>query len=220
MLTYGTLNQADKSRAWRALNPTPGTGIAGPAVTAFADTSAIYTLFNNAQSPPGKILYFDYLKLICTTAPGAGCTSFQVALALDTAARGMGAANLNTQVANSDTDTIGSVAPPINAGTTVAINRFGALTPTAATANRAFVGRTSFKTQATPCITVGDEFIIIANGEEQGFGPLSGTTAARFVMPTGIVSIGPGGLFLVHAWFPGAASGPSFEYEAQYWELS
>jgi len=220
MLLYGTLNQTDKSRAWRAVNPTVGTPITGPAVAAFSDTSAIFALYNNAQSPPGRVIYPDYLKLIVSSAPGITPTSLQIAVSLDTAQRGV-TANAGATVANADTDSLGAVTPPLPTASSIAFVQFGALTPTAQSTNRKIVGRSAAKTQASPCLTAGDEIIVIFNQNEEGLGALSGTTAVRIVVPTGLVSIGPGGLMLVHAWMPGlTGAGAGFEYEAGWWELS
>lgn len=213
MQTAGTLNQADKGRAWGATNTTVGTGIAGPAVTAFSDTSALFALANASASPPAKIIWPDYIQLLCTAAPGAGATSLQFAVTLDNIPRGV-TSNVGCILDNQDSDGIVSAK-------SIAFAQFGALTPSAASANRVVVARGVFKTQATPCLSVGDTYTIAFNGiGDPGFGLMSGAGAARYVNLGGAVQIGAGGLMLLHIWIPGNTGAPSFEFDAQWWELS
>jgi len=222
-----TMNQTDKGRMWRAINSAVGTPIAVANSTAFSDTAAIFALFNNSAAivagaaPPGRMIYPSYLRLI-VAASQTTATSFQLAVSIDTKQRGV-TADSGTQKTVADSDGLGvdvSAGAPMTAATSISIVQFGALTPTAQSPNRRFVLRSSAKTQAAPALTVGDEIFISFGGDDLGPGPISGAAASRIVVPSDLVSIGPGGLMLVHAWGPAGTVAAQFEYEAGWAELS
>lgn len=211
MLLYNQLNRNDKSRLWHVTNTTPGTGIASVAGTAFSDTVAALTLLNNTKNDPTvKEIIPSYLKLICT-APGTGSTSLQALIAVDNAPRGL-AANAGVVYGLSDSDSITGAADPD------VLTAFGALTPTAATAKRSVVCRSAVKTQAAPCLAVGDEYLFIFGQSEQGLGALNGAAANRYVIPVELVKLGAQGLMLLHLWMPANSGAPSFELDLAYYK--
>src|SRR5439155_843853 len=134
MQLFQTMNQTDKARCWAVLQTTIGTGIAGPNQNAFSDTSAVFALYNNSGSPPGRVIYPDHIKLICTAA---GTGSGKIAISIDSAQRGI-TANSGVQIGNTDSDSIGSVAGTIPAAGSIAFVQFGAIIPGAATSKRVF----------------------------------------------------------------------------------
>ena len=223
-----TMNQTDKGRMWRAVNPTPGTAIAGANTTAFADTAALFALYNNSSAgvvagaaPPGRMIYPSYLRLIVASGQTTA-TSFQLAVSIDTKQRGV-TADAGAAKTVADSDGIGvdlTAGAPLPTAASISLVQFGALTPAAASPKRAFVMRSSAKTQAAPALTVGDEIFISFGGDDLGPGPISGAAANRIVVPTDLVALGPGGLMLVHAWGPAGTVAPQFEYEAGWAELS
>jgi hypothetical protein len=219
-LMYGTLNQTDKGRRWAALNATIGTPVAGPAdnVTTPTETVALLSLYNNSGAglasgvvPPGRNLVPDYIKLIVGTA-GTGAAG-KLAVAIDTAPRGMGAADLNVQKGNADSDSIGDAAQNTNAASSISILRFGALTPLTATSKRKFV---SIDYLFSRTLVAGDEVFVTFGQEANLSAPVA--TASRIQVPIGFTTLGPGGLLLIHLY--GFSVAPTFELEAGWWELS
>src|SRR5262249_11440565 len=84
------------------------------------------------------------------------------------------------------------------------------------------VGRMVLKTQASPCIALGDT-LVFTFGDHGGMtmGLNSGTAAQCFVYNCGPVVLGPGvgHTFILHAWFPGlSTTAMASEIEVGWWE--
>ena len=212
MLLYGTMNQTEKGRLWRAVNPTPGTGIATPSGTGFNNASATFFIGNTSlPDASGRTLILEYVKLICSTNTLVGATSAQAAVLIDSQLRGQ-TADLNTSKAPADTDALSTAS-------TAALVRVLATGLAAISANARVITKAAVKVQAAPVVTVGDEIIFIFNEDLQGLGALSGAPAARYVVPGGLVSIDPQHCLSIHLWYPnGSSGGPSYEYEASWYE--
>ena len=216
--TYSTINQTDKGRKWVAVNSTIGTGVATNSLTAFDNTKATFVLFNNAASPPGRIIYPEYVRLLVTTAPAG--TAVHYAVTLDTAARGV-TSTTGCTVANTDSDAIGT-AGNLPTAASIAFAQFGAISLSAATTKVVNVAQGIFKAKvATPAAVVNDVYVLNFAQEETGVGNLNNAAEPiRVQTATGLVSVGPGGLFAFHTWVVGSAGAASYELEAGWWELS
>lgn len=207
MHLYNTLNQTDKGRRWAGVNTTPGTAIAGPGnLAAFSDVNALFALVNNAAvaAAPGRGIVPDYIKLIANT-PGTGVPRFVITL--DNIPRGV-TANTNMVLGNSDSDSLATA-------TSIAFAQLGALTPTAASAKRAIIAQDYLRGAA---LIAGDEILITFAEPTTGLGSTVATIATRMHVPVGLVTLGPGGLLLVHSY--GQTTATTWEVEAGWWELS
>lgn len=205
-MSAGHYGIADEGSYWKATNPTPGTAIAHATTAAFSATAALFCL-RNTDAEGAKRLYLDYVKLITVGTPTTA-TSAQMAMTID-----------NTNRFSSG----GSAITPVNVnmdsalGTIAALN-FGAVVLTAASGSVRLVARHTFKTQATPCLAVGD--VIIADfGTFQGQHSVqNGATAQALPGSFGPVILGGGDSLNFHLYYPAVTAAPTFEFEIGYWE--
>lgn len=196
--------QAAKRRYFRAVNPTPGTGIAMGVQTSFSDTANALLVLYSAT----KQIYPDYLRLICTAA-GASTTQSDLAIVTDTGDRKSAGGSALTVVSSNNAS--------VAAATTVAT--FGAVTATAANAKR-IQTRLRLKTQATPCWVAGDEVYVRFGAEPAGSALLSGTASARYSFDVGPVISSVAGSIVFHMWnTANAVTPPSWEVEVGFWEV-
>lgn len=207
MHLYNTLNQTDKGRRWVGVNTTPGTAIAGPGnLAAFSDINALFAMTNNAApaAAPGRGVVPDYIKLIANT-PGTGVP--RLVVTLDNIPRGV-VANLNVVIGNADSDSIAT-------GSSIVFAQLGALTPAAASAKRVILAQDYLRGAA---LIAGDEILITFAEPTTGLGSTVATIATRMHVPVGLVTLGAGGLLLVHSY--GQTTATTWELEAGWWELS
>ena|SRR6267142_532480 len=207
MHLYNTLNQTDKARRWAGVNTAPGTAIAGPGnLAAFSDINALFALANSAavNTQPGRGVVPDYVKLIANT-PGTGVPRFVVTL--DNIPRGV-TANSNVVIGNADSDSLATAS-------SIAFVQLGALTPTAASTKRAIIAQDYLRGAA---LIAGDEILITFAEPTTGLGSTVATISTRMHFPIGLVTLGPGGLLLIHSY--GQTTATTWELEAGWWELS
>lgn len=190
-------------RAFSAINPTPGTGIAAAATAAFSATAALL----NIRNPTEKRVYeLEYIRLICTAA-GSGTTSSEALVALDTgvARYASGGSQLTPVGGSMQVDDVSE-----------ALVRFGALVLNAESTLARRGAR--FKMRAA-IPQVGDEHVIVF-GEEavHAFNTLNGANAQRLLHTVSKKEIGPGQDFVFHMWNPAVGGAPSWEVEAAWTE--
>lgn len=194
---------------FRACNPTMGTGIAtAAATTAFSDTAALLVMSNSSVSATGPTIYLDYMRFICTAA-GTGATSFNVAVVIDTTQRyssgGTALTNVNASTGFSTTG--------------IASIHFGAVVAASAFSKRQ-VSRFILKTQAAPCMVVGDQYFMNFGSNSTALGALNGAAASQFAVDLGPVALAPNGnhSVLIQPWWPSMSAAASFECEIGWWE--
>jgi len=199
---------AGEGTYFRACNPTMGTGIAGAATASFADTATLLCLRNTSASADGPTIYMDYIRLICT-ATGTGGTSFNAAVVIEGANRYSSA---GTQLTPANCNSGFSTA-------SIADLRFGAVVASAAGSKRT-ISRMMFKTQAAPCMVVGDQYYLNFGSNASGMGALNGSAAQQFAVDCGPAALGPNGnhSLLLHSWWPSISAAASFEVEVAWWE--
>lgn len=186
------------ARTYKALNPTPGTGIAEAIKTSFAGTAATVQLRNPTANTKYKP---RYLRLV-NTVVGASTTRSEALVVLDTGADRYSSG--------------GSTLPPVCADISKvtpssALVRCGALVMAAETAN---VRRIARAEPRTAIMVQFEEWVFAFGDEDHVFNTLSGANAQRMVVDVGPVIVGPGSEMIVHLWHPGnAATPPSWEVE-------
>lgn len=202
------LTMAERGVLYRAMNTTPGTGIAMGIQTAFSDTANALAILRNTSSTK-KIIPIR-MRLINTVA-GATTTSSRLVLVSDTANRySSGGTDLTANIVNSDSG---------NGAASIADLRFGALTASAAVAKRQ-LANVALKTQAAPCWTIGDE-VVINFGLDADPGATSGAATLSIVknIPP-VVLRGQNHSLLFHMYNPAnATTAPSWECEFSWLEL-
>lgn len=190
---------------FKAISPTPGTGIAQAITTAFSATAGALSLFNG-DSAGGAQIYLDYIRLI-NTVVGASTTRSEALVAIDNIQRYSSGGSLLTAVnPNMDSSLAG-----------VGVPRFGALVFAAESGSVRRLSRFQLRT----AIMVQYEEWLITFGSEQGAGTttLSGTAAQRNIVDAGPAVVGPGHTLTLHLWNPAnAATPPSWEVEVGWWE--
>lgn len=190
---------------FKAINPTPDTGIASAITAAFSATAALWTLYN-ADAANGKQIALDYIRIIPTVVP-ASATRSEVVIAIDNIQRfSSGGSTIAAKGANMD-----------QATASIATFNFGAVVAAAESGNVRRLARA----QLRAAIPVAFEELVITFGSESAPGTttLGGTTAQRNVVDVGPVVIGPGHTLVGHVWHPGNAATPaSWEVEAGWWE--
>jgi len=78
---------ASQGSYFKAMNPTPGTGIIGPGGTqAFSATSALFVWRNTAPATSNVFVFPDYVKLLVTVVD-TSATAMHYLFALDTIPR-------------------------------------------------------------------------------------------------------------------------------------
>lgn len=190
---------------YKAINPTPGTGIAQTIQTSFAATNGICSIYNS-DSAGGKQISLDYVRLINTTV-GASTTRSEMLMAVDNIQRwSSGGSQLTAVNANMDVATAA-----------VGVVRFGALTLAAESGS---VRRLSRAQLRTAIMVIYEEWLITFGGHnEVGTTVLGGTAAQRNVTDIGPAIIGPGHTLCLHLWnTANAATAPTWEVEVAWWE--
>lgn len=205
-LGHGLQAIANEGNYFKAINPTPGTGIAQTIQTTFLATNGVFSL-RNSDTAGGKQIFPDYLRLICTVV-GASTTRSEGLIAIDTITRYASGGSAITPVnVNSDSST-----------STKAVVHFGALTLAAEGGGIRRLCRFQLRT----AIMVAFEEWIITFGrpaDAGAFNTLSGSAAQRMVVDVGPVVIGPTHALTFHLWnTANAATPPSWEFEAGWFE--
>lgn len=195
---------ADEGSYFSACNATPGTDANYAVVAAFADTSAIFSIWNKSKI---NSVYPDYIRLVCGTPVPASATAAHYVIKTD-----------NDDRITSGTRITGNNVNSIYNRKSEADVRF---TPTvaAASGNARQISRGIVRSVIP---VVNDEYIFAFGTLEKATSiDISGTTAKRIVVPVPPVVIGPGGfqMMLLHMWFPGnATTAGQFEYDVGWWE--
>ena len=196
---------ADEGSYFKAINPTPDTGISMSVNAGFLTTNAAFMIFNGSGG--STRLYMDYIRLIVKTVPASAVRS-EVVLAIDDTSRYSSGGSTLTAVNTNMDDTTASIA-------TV---RFGALTLAAEGANvRRIVRAKMFQ-----AILVAESEFLFTFGAEEGYNApqtITGTTALKVGIPLGPAIIGPGDNLMMHMWHPSnSVTGAAFEVEVGWWE--
>lgn len=194
---------ADEGSFFFAQNGTPGTGIIGPVSTSFTETTALFSLYNGNS---GQVrIYPQYLRLYVTVAGGSDAR-VQFTHIVDNGNRySSGGSTLTVVNPNMDSSLV-----------TQGIAKFGALTLTAASANRRLVGTTVFR--GTIGIIEDCYEFIYAGGDGAGQGGSRAATVqdmARMVAP---IVIGAGQTYAIHDWAASIATGRTYAVEFGYVE--
>lgn len=196
---------ADEGSVFTGINPTIGTGVAGPNAAAFNATSAVLFALTNkgaASGVGGPRSMLAWLRLILTAIPTAG-VSFDLAILTDTVARASAGTAVTLANANTDANS--------NSPSSVLL-----YTPTVAAASPNVAQKARIKVKgATP--VAGDEYLLVFGSVEQaGALVASSTVAGRYVIPCPPVIVGPGGAqtALIYLWSTTSSAAPSFEFEA------
>ena len=119
----GLMAFTDEGTLFRAVSPTPGTGIAQNITAAFSATDGIFTL-RNSDAAGGKRIYPVYVRLISTVVPASAVRS-EALVAVDSITRySSGGSALTARNVNMD-----------SAVAAVGVAHFGALTLAAESGN-------------------------------------------------------------------------------------
>lgn len=198
-----------------AINPTPGTGLAGHAAPTTFDATKPFLLVYNSSAD--QVIYPMFLRLSLTAA-SVGNTVQRFTQVIDPGA--VSAGTINTSRFSSG----GTAIVPANtnmrsqAGSAAKVYA-GAVVATAANAGARTIANTTFRTVlgvvgdvyqlSWACPMMGDPASLIT----------SGTAISNVAFGYGPVAIGPGQSFLVHQWAASQSAAPSFEVEFGYIEL-
>lgn len=198
---------ADEGSMLLAMNPTPGTAIAGIAApTAFADTSALMYM---RQSPTStKRLYLLDLEL-GVEAAGTSSTNWNVVMKTD---RG-----------NSRYSSGGSVITPVNANPSSALASeasvyFGALTLAAASSDARLIDHERVQTVIK---VIGSKYRFVFGDSSPGAPsgiPLEGTTQHARIIHCPPVVLGPGDAFAFHEFAASQAAAATYQFKARWIE--
>lgn len=184
---------------FKAVNPTPGTGIAQAVTAGFSATAGLLCIGNPANSK--KIYYPDYLRLIPTVVP-ASATRSEMLLALDQILRYSSGGSTLTAV-NSRSGADEACAADL---------KFGALVLAAEGGNVRRISRGQIRA-AIP--VAFEEFVIrFGSSGDHTEGTLGGATAVARFINVGPAVIEPGHSLSLHMWHPSnAVTGASWEVE-------
>jgi hypothetical protein len=197
---------ADEGSYFKLVNATPSTAITHAATQSFAGTAALFTI-NNTNAAGGKRIFLDYVRLIVVTTPTTA-SSCQLVVTLDPASRySSGGTSITPTNVNMDSSRA-------SGGTCF----FGAVVLTAETVNTRRISRFSVKTQATPCLTVGDIISVDCGEHSSAAAPLAGSTPQVLPCSIGPAIIGGGQALNFHLFYPAATVAPTYEFEIGYWE--
>jgi hypothetical protein len=179
---------SDEGSYFIATNATPGTAIAGiAAADGFDDLEALMFLRHSSSS--SKRLYLDWI-LLQVAAAGTNGTNFGVAMKCDkgTSRFASGGTAITPKNANMASST----------ATEIDKLQFGAVVPTAATAEARLLWHTLLRTVIK---VIGDKYLFMFGGSAppaiSGI-PLEGTTQASLNYSCPPVILGPGDTFLLH----------------------
>lgn len=198
---------AEDGAYWVALNPTPGTGIAGHAApTTFDNTKPFILIKNNAPVAPGaKNIYLDMIKLALTVA-GSGGTLNLATHAID---------------AGAGYTSGGSALSPVNPNGNIGIGSNAVIYAGAAvaTANAGAQRVIANQRLRTPISVVGDVTLFDFGGAPIVSGmALEGTTELERVVVCPPVVIPPQGWYKLVLWRASQSGANSYEVEISYWE--
>ena len=199
-------------------NPTPGTGIALNAdPTAILATEASLIIDNSANSTGGlatkNVFVVPKRISLMVTAAGTGATSATFYFLLDNIIRrASGGTELTGNPMYIDTHSDFTTRVPLGKV------YFGDVTAEAAGAAK-LMYQMKVKTATAPCFDVGDRFVFDIEGPgSSNIDNASGAQVATFKLPE--IYIGRLSSLIVHAIFPSASVGTSFEIEVETMELS
>ncbi len=199
-----------------AMNPTPGTGLAGHAApTTFDATKPFLLVYNSSYD---QILYPMFLRLSLTAA-SVGNTVQRFTQVLDP-----GGSSTATGIPATRFVSGGTLLVPTNTNmrsnaATAAKVYAGAVVAAAANAGARTVANTTFRTVLG---VVGDVYQLTWASPVMG-DPASlittGTAVSNVSFGYSPMAIGPGQSLLVHQWAASQSAAPSFEVEFGYIEL-
>lgn len=203
---------AARGQYYTALNPTPGTGIAGHAAPTTFDATKPYLLLSNPAAS-GVIVYPMFLRLVLTAA-SVGNTVQRFTQVIDPGSS-TGASRFSsggTQLAPNNTNMSARLGSQASVWA-------GAVVASAANTGARTIANTTFRTVlgvvgdvyqfSWGCPIMGDPASLIT----------SGTAISNVAYGYAPLAIGPGGSFLVHQWAASQSAAPSFEIEFGYLEL-
>jgi len=189
--------------------PALDTGLATIATpTDGADVSPFIILKNNdvVVDKGGKLVYPDYIRLVCTAAGTAGA-SLHITAKIDSVPR----------YTSGSTATVGPKNANMNSGLTpIALLYAGPLVAAAAGSGVRVLGT------AVPKLTipvVGDEYIIkFGAGSPMPSIAKNGTTPTGYVINFAPAILGGGDSLLIHLWLPSQSAASSYLVEVGHWE--
>jgi hypothetical protein len=200
-LGFGLYPLAIEGTYFKAINPTPGTGLATSIQTSFSSTNGVLAISNGGSgSAPHLIL--DYLRLIYTVV-GTSTALTAGVVAIDNTIRYSSGGTAITALNGCNMDV---------ASSSVATLHVGALTLGAASGSVRYLSRFNLRT----AIMVQYEEQVISFGRPSAgdYNVLSGTSAQRMVTDAGPVVLGAGSSACIHLWNVGnATTAPSVEFE-------
>jgi hypothetical protein len=218
----------------KATNQVWGTGVLSSTQTTYSATSAILVLQNTLTGlykGAGKVATVlgegstfvvpDFFRMTIVTAD-AGMTSFQWAVAEDSILRYSSGGQQPVAPALACNNVLASGNPGYAPKGNVFV---GNLVCAAESTNVIHVGRGSNKTVTTaPLFLAGDECMFAFGNMASAVqgtkgGGTSGTNPANYRSSVAACGAPPQGSIVLHAWFPGATTGVTFEYEVGWWEI-
>lgn len=187
-------------------NPTPGTALAVPIVTSYANTAACYW-FQNNNPAGGPSAYLDYFKLVVAQVP-TSTTICEYAVIRDVALA------LSVQVTTNHYTT----ANPVNVNP-LSTNKSGCQlayqNSATASVNVAPSGTSAIVARGNlgGLPILGDELIIDFGGDDTA-AYAGSATASRKISVTAPMVVPPGFQIMIVPWFVGnSATGATFEFE-------
>lgn len=182
---------ADEGSLFTVNNAQTGV-ITSATVTAFSATNPFMIIYNKDVQPNGKRIALDYAAFVVTVLGGAGQTSVQCAVSIDTGNR----------YTSGGTEITGNIVNPnFDAGnTSIARVWAGNITATAATSNvRNVVGNRYLKGAVE---VVADTYMLKFGGVDAPL--LAGAAGTAYTMVQNVpkVIVGPGESALIYLWFP------------------
>lgn len=186
-------------------NPTAGTAIADGNASGFVTTTPLLVVYNGNASG-GKSIYMDYLDLIVTAAAGTSSTNFVAAHYVDTGNRWSSG---------------GSAITPANVNpgsslTSAGVVHFGAITATAANAQRQLHN----EILRTVIPVIGDKYKFRYGdtvGATAGM-PLEGTTQLERVVSLPGIVIPPQCSYCLYTWGASQGTARQHTFTGAYWE--
>ena len=203
---------ADEGTYFVCTNPTPGTAIAGPIISAYSSTGPWFVFQNNNPAGAARA-YLDYLKIIVTTVAASGTQAY-FSVVRDQISRALTTDNTTTATPVNVNGDSGNQSKCIFKYDATTINVAAAATPQAAVVARAATGGIG---------VIGDELVLDFGATDPS--PYSGLTAAQATCAARKVSVCPPVIvapqqqIFFNMWFPSNAStGLSYEFELGFWE--
>lgn len=217
---------ACQGSVFRAVNPTPGTGIViSSTQQAFSATSGMLCLQNTAPVNSNVFLFPDYLRLTATVADVAS-TSFQYVISSDGKLRySSGGTQIVTPGTYANNNGSINAARIIGANPYASVGPqgalfFGALTLNAESSTVVRGARGCIKSGLTQ---VNDEFLwSFSPGEDVGAGQAKVAAAATptiYRQNVGPWAIAPQASMVFNTWCPAVTTGATFELEFAWFEL-